>query len=469
MIFNSIEFFVFLAVALGVYWTIPRRFQNLLIVVLSYVFYGWWDWRFCGLLAISTVVDFTVGRRMAASDDDAARKSLLWVSMAVNLGILGFFKYFNFFVDSAVEALGGIGLEPSSPILEIVLPVGISFYTFQTMSYTIDIYRRRLEPIDDFVTFAAFVAYFPQLVAGPIERATNLLPQLAKPRRLPATPKLESGLWLIGLGLFKKVVIADVMAEQVDLIYRDPSANHPITIVLGLWAFSLQIYGDFSGYSDIARGTSRLMGIELMRNFEQPYLSLSITEFWRRWHISLSTWLRDYLYISLGGNRRGPNRTMVNLMLTMLLGGLWHGASWNFVVWGALHGGALAFERVTNLPDRIEVAGTAIKVLAWFATFNLVTVIWVFFRSRSFGTTREVFGALLGGGSAGYTLTSMTILVPVWLVLSFAIDVAQRRSGSHTPMTGVRIPAQAALITAAVVGVLAFSGAPAVPFLYFQF
>ena len=469
MIFNSIEFFVFLAIALAAYWAIPRRHQNLLLVVLSYVFYGWWDWRFCSLLAISTVVDFTVGRRLAATARDAARKRLLLVSMAVNLGILGFFKYFNFFVDSAVDALGGIGLEPSSPILEIVLPVGISFYTFQTMSYTIDIYRRRLEPIDDLVTFAAFVAYFPQLVAGPIERATNLLPQLATPRSLPANAALESGVWLIGLGLFKKVVIADVMAEQVDLIYSDPSANHPLTIVFGLWAFSLQIYGDFSGYSDIARGVSRLMGIELMRNFEQPYLSFSITEFWRRWHISLSTWLRDYLYISLGGNRRGPNRTMVNLMLTMLLGGLWHGASWNFVVWGALHGGALAFERVVDLPARIDAAPRPVKALAWLVTFNVVALIWVFFRSPSFGITREVFATLLSGGWAGYSITSMALLVPIWLLMSFALDLAQRRSGSHTPMTGVRVPAQAALITAAIVGVVAFSGAPAVPFLYFQF
>ncbi len=323
------------------------------VLVASYVFYGYWDWRFCSLLLISTVVDFFVGRAIARVRRSARRKRLLWVSCVVNLGILGFFKYFNFFVDSVQEVAAGLGLSVDFLHLNIILPVGISFYTFQTMSYTIDIYRRKLEPTHSLVDFALFVAFFPQLVAGPIERARNLLPQIAVMGR-PTRTQVADGLVLLTVGYFKKVLIGDACGRIVDHIFGQPDLYRSPELLAGLILFSIQIYADFSGYSDIARGLAKLLGIELMKNFEQPYLSANITEFWRRWHISLSSWLRDYLYISLGGNRRGNARTYLNLMTTMLLGGLWHGAAWTFVVWGGLHGLYLAVHKMLRT---LRVAG----------------------------------------------------------------------------------------------------------------
>ncbi len=327
MLFNSVEFALFFAIIVAAYWWSLPRFRNPILLGASYFFYANWDWRFLGLLLISTVVDFTIGQRLRTAQDPARRKLLLTTSMAVNLGILGLFKYANFFIDSFAELVGGLGLNPNEPFLSVVLPVGISFYTFQTMSYTIDVYRRRLEPVDDIILFATFVAYFPQLVAGPIERARILLPQLQRQDRSINSETVASGLGLILVGLFKKVVLADGVAAAADRAFDDPHSLSFVSVAVGVLAFAIQIYGDFSGYTDIARGVSRLMGIELTLNFAQPYLSRNITEFWRRWHISLSNWLRDYLYIPLGGNRRGTARIYVNLMATMLLGGLWHGAS----------------------------------------------------------------------------------------------------------------------------------------------
>jgi D-alanyl-lipoteichoic acid acyltransferase DltB (MBOAT superfamily) len=333
MLFNSFIFFIFLAVVLPLYYWLPKKLRNPLLLVASYVFYGYWDYRFTALLAISTLIDFFVGQKLHLSANPNTRKRWLSLSMLSNLGILGAFKYYGFFVSSFAPLAAIFGGNLDYLHLNIILPVGISFYTFQTMSYTIDIYRRKLEPTNNFIDFAVFVSFFPQLVAGPIERASNLLPQIAKVP-LPSRIQVEKGIVLIATGLFKKVMIGDTAGRIVDHVFAQPEIYKSPELLAALVLFSIQIYADFSGYSSIARGTAKLLGIELMKNFEQPYLSRNITEFWRRWHISLSSWLRDYLYISLGGNRKGISRTYVNLMLTMLLGGLWHGASWNFVIWG---------------------------------------------------------------------------------------------------------------------------------------
>ena len=311
MVFNSVQYFVLLAGVCALYWGLRERLRARILVVLaaSYLFYGAWDWRFTSLLALSSVVDYTVALGIVATDDVRRRRRLLLVSLVVNLGVLGFFEYFGFFVESAATLLETVGLRANLPVLRVVLPVGISFYTFQTMAYTIDVYQRRVHAIRDFPVFATYVAFFPQLVAGPIERAGRLLPQLHDLPRQLAPTDVTTGLALIGLGLFKKVVIADALAPVVDEVYASPNAAGWAAALIATYAFALQIYADFSGYSDIARGSARLLGIRLVRNFEQPYLSRNITEFWRTWHISLSQWLRDYLYIPLGGNRRGPRRT----------------------------------------------------------------------------------------------------------------------------------------------------------------
>ena len=450
------------------YWRLRPRPQVVLLLGASYIFYGAWDHRFLFLLIISTLVDYGVGRGLARTDDPTRRRLLLFVSVGVNLGILGFFKYFDFFIDSAQETLDAIGLGTDPVLLEIVLPVGISFYTFQTMSYTIDVYRRHLQPTDDLLTFAVFVAYFPQLVAGPIERAARLLPQLEEPRTRPDADTLASGLGLILLGLLKKVVIGDVLAGKVDLVFDGASTVGWVSLVVGVYAFALQIYADFSGYTDIARGTSRLMGIELMRNFEGPYLSRSITEFWRRWHISLSQWLRDYLYIPLGGNQGGTAATYRNLMITMLLGGLWHGANWVFVIWGGLHGVYLVAERLWRRPVDAAEPLRWRQVPAVIVTFQLVCFAWIFFRSPDLGTATEMIEGILTLRPGEVRLDTV-VLVLFFAAIVVTIDLAQRLTGSHVPWMRWRpLTAGVAAGSAASLVVLA-SGATQVPFIYFQF
>ena len=310
--------------------------QNLLLLVASYVFYGWWDWRFLGLIALSTLVDYFVGIRIEEADDRQRKKRWLWVSLAVNLGILGYFKYANFFIENWITAWDGLGVTMHASTLQVILPVGISFYTFQTLSYSIDIYRGNLKATRDPVAFAAFVSFFPQLVAGPIERATNLLPQITSPRTF-TYEQGRDGMRLILWGMFKKVVVADSCAPYVDMCFDNPAAFSGSTLILGAILFSFQIYGDFSGYSDIAIGTAKLFGFELMTNFKFPYFSRDIDEFWRRWHISLSTWFRDYLYIPLGGSRVSKPKAIRNVFVIFLISGFWHGANWTFIVWGGIH------------------------------------------------------------------------------------------------------------------------------------
>ena len=390
MIFNSLEFAVFALIVMTLYWGFARfrRVQNTMLLVASYFFYGWWDWRFLSLIALSTIVDYFVGLKLESTDDAKKRRYLLWVSLGTNLGILGFFKYFNFFAESTVTLLNSIGLQADAVTLNVVLPVGISFYTFQTLSYSIDIYRGRLKATRSLLDFSLFVAFFPQLVAGPIERASALLPQIQARRKITAN-QINDGLFLILWGLFKKVVIADNVALIANEIFNQHTQYDGLDLMVGALAFTVQIYGDFSGYSDIARGLSKLMGFDLIVNFKLPYVSRTPSEFWQRWHISLSGWLRDYLYISLGGNRNGPNKTLRNLMLTMLLGGLWHGAAWNFIYWGAFHGGILIVYRLAYpkpLSDGAKGLPMVLIYLAeWAVMFVLVVVGWVLFRASNHG------------------------------------------------------------------------------------
>ena len=470
MVFNSFQYVAFLPVVLGLYWLLRHRQQNALLLGASYLFYGAWDYRFLGLMLISTLTDFTVGRLLDATHDDRRRKRIFLVSLFVNLGILGFFKYFNFFADSFASLLRSVGLEAHAPTLRILLPIGISFYTFHGISYTFDVYRRHITPTRNLLDFAVFIAFFPQLVAGPIGRAHIQLPQFERPRTRPSTEQWHSGLFLIFLGLFKKVAIADALAPFVDRAFSSADTASWSALLAGVYAFALQIYGDFSGYSDIARGSSRLFGIELIRNFEQPYLSRNITQFWRTWHISLSTWLRDYLYVPLGGNRGGRFATYINLMLTMLLGGLWHGAKWTFVVWGGLHGLFLAVHRRFGRRDAVEPAATFRwhDVLPALGTFHLVCLAWVFFRADSF---RQAFDVLAGivtlRGSFAWT-DAITILI-VGGVTMFAIDLVQRNRHSETAILEWSPPARGLVYATFVVLIVMFSGGTPVPFIYFQF
>ncbi|MCP5094544.1 MAG: MBOAT family protein [Chloroflexi bacterium] len=395
MLFNSQLFFVFFSVVYLLYYLLylfapkNRKAQNSLLLIASYYFYGSWDWRFLVLIATSTIIDFFIGHALNHTplDFTARRKQLLAASVTVNLSILGFFKYFNFFVESLTDLFTLFGMKVNPITLQIILPVGISFYTFQTMSYTIDIYRKRLQPAKTFLDFAVFVSFFPQLVAGPIERASNLIPQFEKPRRITAE-QINTGLFLILWGFFKKTAVGDNAGLIADQIFNNYTNYEGIDLFIGILAFSIQIYGDFSGYSDIARGISRLMGFELMVNFRLPYFALNPTDFWQRWHISLSSWLRDYLYIPLGGNRKGIAKTYRNLFLTMLLGGLWHGAAWNFVIWGAFHGTILIlYRRFEKKPAHQDPWGGEqpylIVIAKMLLMFALTLVGWLIFRSES--------------------------------------------------------------------------------------
>ncbi len=394
MLFNSIDFAIFLPLVFLIYWYLTNRnlrVQNIFIVVASYIFYGWWDWRFLSLILLSTLVDFTVGFRLGNEENLSRRKLLLWTSIVVNIGVLGFFKYFNFFLENFTMAFSFFGSEIQASSLNIILPVGISFYTFQTLSYTIDIYRRKLDPTRDFIAFSAFVSFFPQLVAGPIERASHLLPQFFKKRSFDYS-KAVDGMRQILWGLFKKIVIADNCAEYANLIFNNSEDYSGSTLVLGALFFAFQIYGDFSGYSDIAIGTARLFGFDLKRNFAFPYFSRDIAEFWRRWHISLSSWFRDYLYIPLGGSRGGAWIKIRNTLIIFIVSGFWHGANWTFIVWGALNAIYFLPLLLTNTNrNNLETAAQG-KILPSFKeffsmvlTFGMTVFAWIFFRAEDLG------------------------------------------------------------------------------------
>ena len=392
MLFNSLDFAIFLPVVFLLYWFVSQKslkLQNALIVVASYVFYGWWDWRFLSLIIFSTIVDYLIGQKLRNEKNKPKRKLLLWTSMVVNLGFLGFFKYYNFFLENFINAFSFFGMQINANSLNIILPVGISFYTFQTLSYTIDVYRKKLEPTKDLMAFTAFVCFFPQLVAGPIERATNLLPQFYKKRTFEYHKSVD-GMRQILWGLFKKIIIADNCAEFANQIFNNSADMNSSALILGAIFFTFQIYGDFSGYSDIAIGTSRLFGFNLKQNFATPYFSRDIGEFWRRWHISLSTWFRDYLYIPLGGSRGGSWIKLRNTFTIFLVSGFWHGANWTFVIWGALNAIYFLPLILTNSNRKnlgVVAEGKLLpslkELFAMLTTFILTVFAWIFFRAEN--------------------------------------------------------------------------------------
>jgi alginate O-acetyltransferase complex protein AlgI len=561
MLFNSPEFIIFFLLVYCCYLAIPFRFQNYMLLLASYVFYGWWDTRFLFLVAISTTIDFWVGlmlqngrlNRMQQlmpglyllvsgivflgvnlnvlwgrgfanyASADLLRKPMVWwasvgtlaflafmfvlyhfvlklkghrqrqvclsVSLVTQLGLLGFFKYFNFFADGLAAALNDIGIQSSALHLNIILPVGVSFYTFQSLSYTIDIYRGQFKPTDKFLDFALFVAYFPQLQAGPIERARHLLPQLANPRQV-TLDRISSGLYLIVLGFFKKVAIADGVAPVVDQIFGTSGRVTWIDVVTGAVLFAVQIYCDFSGYTDIARGTSKLLGIDLIINFNQPYFASNAQDFWRRWHISLSSWLRDYLYIPLGGNHGNLAFVCRNLMITMLLGGLWHGASWNFVLWGFYQGSLLCIYRVWRehqvqgqsdrnpkklialekwwLPTRVGHSGIHLAATAIF--FAFVCYGWLLFRSHSLKQIGEFTSLLVTDfGNLDYGAGMPRLSSLAGLPLLFMIEISQFWTDDHQALRRFPVPLQSLVLSIMLaIIMIGMSNEPA-QFIYFQF
>ncbi len=444
MAFNSLDFFIFLPIVFLAYWlffTKKTNHQNTFILVASYFFYGLWDWRFLFLIIASTVVDYFVGQYIYTSDTTKEKKKWLWISIIFNIGLLGFFKYYNFFIDSWIDFISLTGYEiGNSWTLQIILPVGISFYTFQTMSYSLDIYYKRLTPTKDFISFATFVSFFPQLVAGPIERASNLLSQISA-KKVFNYAQCTAGVKLIVWGLFKKVVIADSIAPIVDDIFANYSEYPASTLILGVSLFSFQVYGDFSGYSDIAIGTAKLFGIELMSNFKFPNFSRNVAEYWQRWHISLSTWFRHYVYIPLGGSRVSKLKSVRNIIIIFLVSGFWHGANWTFIAWGAIHA-ALYIPVFLMGRNRIYM-NTTVAENKWFpsiteilqilCTFSLITFSRIFFRSESitdaFGFIKQIcsnFRFETYEHPLGYRMIDYFILLTIFTIYEFRIRRDER-------------------------------------------
>jgi D-alanyl-lipoteichoic acid acyltransferase DltB (MBOAT superfamily) len=466
VLFNSNDFLIFFALFCAVYALAARSFllRNILMVLASYVFYSWWDPRFTALLLFTSVLDFSVGRLLGASHSPAYRRLFLITSVSLNLGVLAVFKYFNFFRDSVETLLNSLGWTFHSTAWDIVLPVGISFYTFQSMSYVVDVYRGLIPAQRDLLGFLGYVSFFPHLVAGPIQRGTTLLPQFS--RSLTITREdLTLGLWLTIWGMFKKVVIADNLAPLAELVYQHPSPTGPM-VLMGTVAFALQIYCDFSGYSDIATGISRLLGFRLTLNFNLPYLATSLRDFWRRWHISLSTWLRDYLYISLGGSRKGGSRTYFNLGVTMLLGGLWHGASITFVLWGLWHGLGLMLNRLWEQfwGDRKVFPGWP----GWLLTQAFVLYGWLLFRAASLDQVLQLTGAL---GTFSLPLWWRPFLGNLFALAAplLAVEYWQWRSGDLNAPGRLGLCPRAGLQAAMLLAIAAFWQSDASPFIYFQF
>ncbi|MGC1472574.1 MAG: MBOAT family O-acyltransferase [Psychroserpens sp.] len=439
MLFNSIDFALFLPIIFVLYWFVAKRslkLQNALIVIASYVFYAWWDYRFLSLIVLSTLVDYTVARLIGGETNQKKRKTLLLVSLCFNLGLLGFFKYYNFFIDSWVDAWHAVGVEMHVSTMHIILPVGISFYTFQTLSYTIDVYRNKLEPSKRLIQFMAYVAFFPQLVAGPIERATRLLPQFQKERTFNMQFAM-SGVYLIIWGLFKKVVVADNCAFFVNQLFESSGNYSSLELVFGAILFGFQIYGDFSGYSDIAIGVARLFGFSLITNFSFPYFSRNIAEFWRRWHISLSTWFRDYVYIPLGGSKGSKFLKIRNVMIVFLISGFWHGANWTFIIWGCIHGLLFLPLLLTN-KNRSYLNSTRLSLSQLpkiLVTFSMVVLAWVFFRADSLTIANSYLMEIFS--FSGYSLESFyksskmllfssMILVSIVILLGFEFYAVQK-------------------------------------------
>ena len=475
MLFNSLPFLLFFPTFLVLYFLSRGRARMWICVAASYLFYAWWDWRFLAVLIGSTALDFLIGLRLGMSSEPRLRRILVLVSVTANLGLLGFFKYFHFFADSFVRASSAIGLAVNEPFLQIILPVGISFYTFQSLSYTLDVYWRHIDVEHDFARYAAFVAFWPQLVAGPIVRARHLLPQLRRDHRFDGHAFVV-GLHLMIWGFFKKVVIADSLAAVVDARFATPGAHGTLSLLVGVGFYAFQIYCDFSGYSDIAIGAARVLGFDFGLNFDKPYFSRSFSEFWTRWHISLSSWLRDYLYIPLGGNRNGTIATYRNLMIVMLLGGLWHGANWTFVLWGTLHGVFLIAQRLTSnryrrmaeslgLPEPVRAA------LAVSTVFVLTCFAWIFFRASSVGVALDIIGRIFTTGALWDTRVPMAFDVAKGLFV-IGVLLASEVIGSRPRVRGAlngSVWPRLALASAMLWGIVLFGTFAGARFIYFQF
>jgi len=479
MLFNSIEFAIFFLIVFILYWFVfgkKYKVQNILLLISSYYFYGCWNWHFLALLIFSTGLDYFTGLMMADAPNKQRKQIWFWLSICVNLGFLGVFKYYNFFIDSFADLLSGFGLKANFATLQVILPVGISFYTFHGLSYVVDIYNDRIKPERNFIHYSVFVCFFPLLVAGPIERATHLLPQIIRKREFDYS-KAVDGLRQILWGLFKKIVIADNCASVVNTIFADYHSQSASNLVVGAILFTFQIYGDFSGYSDIALGTARLLGIELLRNFGFPYFSRDIAEFWRRWHISLTTWFRDYLYIPLGGSRGSKWLSVRNTFIIFLVSGFWHGANWTFLFWGAFHAALfmplLIFGRNrlhTNTVAEGNILPTLKELVQMLTTFSLVVVGWIFFRAASisdaFGYIASLFSRSL------FTLpTHKVSTLGVYIVVLLLVEWIQRekKHGLAQFESVLRFrPLRWGLYIVLIISIIQFGG-KSETFIYFQF
>lgn len=469
MLFNSFDFLLFFLIVFTVYWRLPHRPGLYFLLAASYFFYGYWRWEYTGLLLLSTLIDYFAARRMPQAATARKRKLWLILSMASNLSLLAVFKYYNFFSGSISSWFGWNAIP-----LNVLLPIGISFYTFQSMSYTIDVYRGILEPRRNLVEFALFVSFFPQLVAGPIVRAIDFLPQLDR-KPLWDWLRLRAGLHLVLRGLVEKVVIADNLAPAVERVYSNPSAFSGGDLWIGTYCFAFQILADFAGYTDIARGVAKMLGYEFLENFRRPYVAQNITDFWRRWHISLSTWLRDYLYIPLGGSRKGKWKTYRNLLLTMILGGLWHGANWTFLLWGFFHGALLALNRwfsglrAGQKTDQQERGRSAFSgLILMLITFHLVCIGWVLFRSSSIQAAAQMLSTMFDISAANFsTITLGPYAALCGLLYLFLIAEEHVRLGFY--FEKLPVPARAALLLVFILILVIFVPAERVAFIYFQF
>lgn len=484
MLFNSLQFFVFFSCVWVAYWTIHKNIQlrNILILAASYYFYASWDWRFLSLIIISTITDYYCGKKIYESESSSLRKFYLIVSILVNIGILATFKYFDFFVSSLIDLFNLLGIQTNHYTLYIILPVGISFYTFQTLSYTIDIYKKQFQPTNNLLNFAAFVAFFPQLVAGPIERAKSLLPQLEGKVKFDVNTARD-GLFLIALGLVKKVLVADRLAIYVDSVFADPGNFTGPQCFVAVIFFSVQIYCDFSGYSDIARGVAKLLGIELMINFKAPYVAGSLQEFWHRWHISLSTWFRDYVYIPLGGSKLKKSVRNRNLIITFLLSGLWHGANYTFIVWGLIHACSYVVDPFPKLMKRAEgIKRVIVFVGGWLFTLSVVNLGWIFFRSNNIHDAWIMLQKIISFDSllllvGKPALSSITVsmsntefLLSIYFIITiFVLDIFMSNKGTDRFVREISFPYRWVISWFLLTNLLLFAPSDTGSFIYFQF
>ncbi len=468
MLFNTLSFGIFFVVVLIFYWLIPMKMKTLCLLISSYAFYAFWDWRFLALILLISFTNFHIVR-LLDSKAGKARKRLLMFVVLLNLITLAVFKYLDFFVGSLKNLLGKIGFEPTFSTLNLILPLGISFITFKAISYAVDVYKRELEPTQSIVEFGIFLSYFPYMIAGPIMSAKIMLPQFKKLPNSISPSSVKSALLLITLGFFKKTVIGDYSAPLVNRIFDDNSYFDWKTLLIGVFAFSLQIYGDFSGYSDMGRGISRLMGIELARNFEEPYLSRNITEFWRRWHISLSSWFRKYLYIPLGGNRVSVQRSLLNLLIVMTIAGFWHGAAITFLIWGAVHGTLLIVHKlmlIQNSRWRIVKGIHLLSTVKIGVTFCTVSIAWVFFRSESIDTSIQIISRIVSKDTGTFDRMDFLQLL-ILLAISFGTDLVVRQYRSAKQVLGTYTSGLVIGMLLAIA--LSFRSSEIVPFVYFQF